>query len=132
MHHLERLSEVLREGRLADGNAVDRHEYQAALQETSVLRDRLARVFARVDFLVSPAATGPAPAGLHSTGGAAFNAPWSLAGNPAITLPLFQASESGLPIGCQFAADRHDDDRLLAVGRVLMRTLGTVPSSADD
>jgi len=38
----------------------------------------------------------------------------NLAGTPAISLPVF-ASDDGLPIGCQFAADRGQEDLLLAL-----------------
>jgi len=38
----------------------------------------------------------------------------NMAGTPAISLPLFQSSE-GLPIGSMFAADRGQEDMLLAL-----------------
>jgi Asp-tRNA(Asn)/Glu-tRNA(Gln) amidotransferase A subunit family amidase len=72
--------------------------------------------------LVCPSAAGPALATLETTGDAAFNSAWSLAGNPAITLPLFKASESGLPIGCQFIAGTGNDDTLLAASKTIMNT----------
>ncbi|MBN8884927.1 MAG: hypothetical protein J0I77_04365 [Rudaea sp.] len=42
----------------------------------------------------------------------------NLAGTPAISLPLAQTA-SGLPIGLQFAADRHDEPLLLALAHEL-------------
>ena len=122
LHHLDELSAVLREGRLADGHMVDVREYQNAILEVADLRLRLAKTFADVDILVCPSATGPALATLETTGDAAFNSAWSLAGNPAITLPLFKASESGLPIGCQFIAGTGNDDTLLAASKTIMNT----------
>jgi len=122
--HFERLSPVLREGRLADGHRVDIREYQTALREAAALRLELARTFADVDILVMPSAAGPAPASLETTGDAAFNSAWSLAGNPAITLPLFQAKKSGLPIGCQLVAGIADDDLLLAASKAIMAAFG--------
>ncbi len=120
IHHLERLSPILREGRLADGRELDSHGYQRALREVAALRSQLAGTFSEVDILVSASAAGPAPATLETTGEATFSSAWTLAGNPAITLPLFHAAYSGLPIGCQLIAGFADDDRLLAASKAIM------------
>ena len=124
IHHLERLSPILREGRLADGHGVGNGEYQSALREVTALRMQVARTFTEVDILVSPSAAGPAPATLEATGEATFNSAWTLASNPVITLPLFRAS-TGLPIGCQFIAGLADDDRLLAASKRIMDAFGS-------
>jgi Asp-tRNA(Asn)/Glu-tRNA(Gln) amidotransferase A subunit family amidase len=120
INHLDELSPVLRDGRLADGIPVNNLEYQDAILEVSSLRLQLASTFAQVDVLVCPSAAGPALATLETTGDAAFNSAWSLAGNPAISLPLFSAAMSGLPIGCQFIAGFGNDDRLLAASKTIM------------
>ena len=124
IHHLDRLSSVLREGRLADGHQVDNREYQGAIHEVTALRGQLAQTFEEVDILVSPSAAGPAPATLETTGEATFSSAWTLAGNPAITLPLFSAAGSGLPIGCQFIAGFANDDMLLAASKWVMDVFG--------
>ena len=124
IHHLDRLSSVLREGRLADGHQVDNREYQGAIQEVTALRGQLAQTFEEVDILVSPSAAGPAPATLETTGEATFSSAWTLAGNPTITLPLFSAAGSGLPIGCQFIAGFANDDMLLAASKWVMDVFG--------
>lgn len=123
-NHLEQLSAVLRDGRLADGERMDRDAYQRALREVLELRARLDCAFEAVDILITPSAAGPALATLDSTGDAAFNAAWSLAGNPAITLPLFRASEAGLPIGCQLIAGWAQDDPLLSASKKIMTLFG--------
>lgn len=64
-----------------------------------------------VDLWVTPAAPGPAPRGLASTGSAVMSAPFSFAGMPAISLPTHDAA---LPLGVQFVAARHQDVQLLA------------------
>ncbi|MBM85023.1 MAG: hypothetical protein CMM47_03250 [Rhodospirillaceae bacterium] len=122
--HLDLLSSVLRNGRLADGERVCRREYQSALQELAGLRLGLAGAFGDVDIVISPSASGVAPATLDSTGDAAFNSAWTLAGNPVITLPLFHAEASGLPIGCQFTAGVAQDDLLLAAAKKIMMLFG--------
>jgi len=122
--HLDQLSAVLREGRLADGHRVDNRQYQSAIQEVATLRQQLARTFAEVDILISPSAAGPAPATLKTTGEAAFSSAWTLLGNPTITLALFNATDSGLPIGCQFIAGIANDDLLLAASKRIMDVFG--------
>jgi Asp-tRNA(Asn)/Glu-tRNA(Gln) amidotransferase A subunit family amidase len=96
------LSAVLREGRLTDGERMSRSAYRDALREAGELRARLAQAFEAVDILIA----------------------WSLAGNPVITLPLFTASASGLPIGCQFIADLGADDLLLSASKSTMTLFG--------
>ncbi len=53
---------------------------------------------------------------------AAFTAPQNVAGTPAISLPLGQ-SESGLPIGVQFAADWGQERRLLELALELEQAM---------
>ena len=66
-----------------------------------------------VDVLACPAAAGPAPVGLESTGDPSMQLPWTHAGLPAVTLPRGTAA-NGLPLGLQLVARFMDDERLLA------------------
>lgn len=77
------------------------------------LRDRLHAAMDRaaIDAWASPAAPGPAPRGLSSTGDPALNLPWTHAGVPAITIPA--GSVGGLPVGVQLAGRFGDDEALL-------------------
>ncbi len=124
IRHWDRLSPILREGRLADGEGVGSREYQSAVREVAALRTNVAQAFRQVDILVAPSAAGPAPATLETTGDAAFSSAWTLAGNPAITLPLFRAAGTGMPIGCQLVAGFAEDDALLAASKAIMDALG--------
>ena len=76
----------------------------------------------RYDAILTPAAPGPAPEGLGSTGDPAFCSLWTLCGMPAISLPLMRAS-SGLPIGVQLVGRRNFDARLLRTARWLTAQL---------
>ena len=68
---------------------------------------------AGVDVWVCPAAAGPAPEGLESTGDPSMQLPWTHAGLPVVTLP-WGAAANGLPLGLQIVARFMDDERLLA------------------
>ncbi len=67
---------------------------------------------ANIDIFISPAATGPAPIGINSTGDPAMNLPWTNCGLPVITLPAGN-NNKGLPLGLQLAANFGDDEKLL-------------------
>jgi Asp-tRNA(Asn)/Glu-tRNA(Gln) amidotransferase A subunit family amidase len=58
-----------------------------------------------------PAATGPAPRGLTTTGDPEMNAPWTALGTPAISIPM--PVGSGLPLGLQITADNGQDARVI-------------------
>ena len=66
-----------------------------------------------VDLWLAPAAVGPAPLTLDSTGDPIMNLPWTYAGLPVITLPAGLAS-NGLPLGLQIIAGWQEDEILLA------------------
>jgi Asp-tRNA(Asn)/Glu-tRNA(Gln) amidotransferase A subunit family amidase len=75
-----------------------------------------------IDLWVSPAATGPAPRGLDSTGDPVMNLPWTYAGLPALNLPAGK-TPAGLPIGLQIAARWYQDEALLVWGSEMERAL---------
>lgn len=84
------------------------------------LRRELMRIMAEqgVSAWISPAAVGPAPASLESTGDPIMNLPWTYAGLPAISLP--SGSIKGLPLGLQIVAGWDQDERLLAWAQQIM------------
>ncbi len=108
-----------------DGKAILARDYIAALDWRDVINGALSAVFARCDAILCPAALGPAPEGLGSTGDAIFNGLWTLAGVPAVTLPVFVA-ENGLPMGLQLVGRRGEDARLLRTARWLATHLETL------
>ena len=73
---------------------------------------------AGADLWIAPAATGPAPYGIHATGNPIMNLPWTNAGVPALAVPSGE-TEEGLPLGVQFCAPFGGDERLLAWGEAI-------------
>ena len=84
------LSEPLRAA-IDAGKAIPARDYIAALDWPEVLYAGLDAIFDRCDAILAPAAPGPAPEGLGSTGSPIFNGLWTLCGVPAVTLPLLEA-----------------------------------------
>lgn len=109
---------------LAKGGKILAHDYIAALDWPDYLYAALEEIFQRCDAILTPAAPGPAPKGLDSTGSPLFNATWTLCGTPVITLPVFEA-EGGLPMGIQLVGPRGGDARLLRTARWLLEKLKT-------
>jgi aspartyl-tRNA(Asn)/glutamyl-tRNA(Gln) amidotransferase subunit A len=100
------------------GQDIPARDYISALDWRDILNSALDEIFDRCDAIVTPATPGTAPEGLASTGTAIFNGLWTLCGTPAVTLPLFQAT-NGLPMGVQIIGRRGDDARLLRTARWL-------------
>jgi len=86
-------------------------------------KPRFTELFKATPVILTPAAVGPAPLGLASTGDPRMNAPWTALGTPAISIPIPVAS--GLPLGLQLAADHGQDARLLRTAVRLQRMLDT-------
>ncbi|MFP1632907.1 amidase [Zhengella sp. ZM62] len=103
---------------LEKGKAIPARDYLAALDWRDVLYSGLEEVFERCDAILCPAAPGPAPEGLSSTGTPVFNSLFTMVGTPAVTVPLLTAS-NGLPIGVQLAGPRGGDGRLLRTAQWL-------------
>ncbi|WP_102106737.1 amidase [Oceaniglobus roseus] len=97
---------------IESGNAVPARDYLSAKDYPKVLNAALDEIFRRCDAILCPAAPGPAPEGLGSTGNAIFNGLWTYCGTPCVTVPLL-TSQDGLPMGVQIVAARGNDARLL-------------------
>jgi Asp-tRNA(Asn)/Glu-tRNA(Gln) amidotransferase A subunit family amidase len=104
------------------GSLIPGTHYLQAQRIRRQFRQDMAQLFQRVDFLLAPAATGPAPRNLTSTGDPSFNSPSSFSGLPAITIPS-GLSAAGLPLAIQFMGPAFAEDRLLAAARWCEATL---------
>jgi Asp-tRNA(Asn)/Glu-tRNA(Gln) amidotransferase A subunit family amidase len=100
------IADLVREGR---GMSADR--YDEAKATIAAWRDRVTDMYRATPVILVPAAVGPAPFSLASTGDPRMNSPWTALGTPAITIPM---GESGaLPLGLQLTAGRGEDARVL-------------------
>jgi Asp-tRNA(Asn)/Glu-tRNA(Gln) amidotransferase A subunit family amidase len=106
---------------LERGRAISALQYQRARTHIPRIVAGFEETFARVDALVTPATTGTAPA-LASTGDPAFCSLWSLAGMPALNLPLMRGAD-GAPLGIQLVGQRGRDAKLLRTAHWLERRL---------
>jgi Asp-tRNA(Asn)/Glu-tRNA(Gln) amidotransferase A subunit family amidase len=76
--------------------------------------DRWLRETVALDALLLAPASGEPPRGLDYTGDAAFCAPWTFLGVPAVTVPV-GFGPSGVPLGAQLVGPAHGDTALLTL-----------------
>lgn len=88
--------------------------YVRAQQIRTLLIEAMRVLMRDADVIATPAAPGPAPAGLGSTGSPVYNRPFSFLGFPSITVPC-GFTKGGLPLGLQFGGGPFDEATLLAV-----------------
>ena len=95
------------------GRRVSVEALATARASRTALRERLTERLAAAgaDCWLAPAAPGPAPEGLESTGDVAMNLPWTHAGLPVVSLPAGTAD--GLPLGVQVVGRFGADEYLL-------------------
>ena len=110
--HGDKLSAALRDGLLTPGRALPLSAYVEAIETAEAFRRNLDDLFGEFDVLLAPSAVGEAPEGLGSTGDARFNAIWTFAWTPCVTLPA-GTGRKGLPLGVQLIGPRFRDEALL-------------------
>ncbi len=111
----EHMHKIMRTGKEVSREEVD--EIRAdQLKLRQAIQDALGS--AGADLWIAPAATGPAPHGIHATGNPIMNLPWTNAGVPALAVPAGE-TEGGLPMAVQFCAPFGADEELLAWGEAI-------------
>lgn len=116
--HLEDLAKLVE-----DGLKIPAEKYDEAMRYVAGCKPQVAEMMKTTPVILTPAAPGPAPLGLSSTGDPRMNAPWTALGTPAISIPM--PIPSGLPLGLQMTADRGQDARVLRTAVRLQSILGT-------
>jgi Asp-tRNA(Asn)/Glu-tRNA(Gln) amidotransferase A subunit family amidase len=107
---------------LDEGAAIDEQRYRDALASRAHLSALWAQFSAAHDAIVTPPATGEAPADLGQTGDPTFCTIWTLLGAPALAIPV-ALGPSGLPLGLQIVGPDGDDKAVLAAGAWCERVL---------
>jgi Asp-tRNA(Asn)/Glu-tRNA(Gln) amidotransferase A subunit family amidase len=106
-----------------DGLKIPVEKYDGAMRYIAECKSRVAEMMKETPVILTPAAPGPAPLGLSSTGNAKMNAPWTALGTPAISIPMLVPS--GLPLGLQLTAEHGQDARVLRTAVRLQGILGS-------
>ena len=89
------------------GREIDATAYLTLLDEADAMRRAFAHALAPYDAALTPAAPGPAPAGLEFTGSRAQTLLWTSLGVPAVNAPVL--SLDSLPLGLQVVGRFGDD-----------------------
>jgi len=105
-----------------EGLKISVERYDETMRYIDSCKRRVAELFKVTPVILTPAAVGPAPLGLASTGDPRMNAPWTALGTPAISIPM--AVPSGLPLGLQLTAQHGQDARVLRTAVRLEKMLG--------
>jgi len=113
----DQLGSVTREA-IEEGNKVPARDYLSAKDMPKLLNAALDELLTRCDVLLCPAAPGPAPKGLDTTGDPIFNGIWTFCGTPCVSVPLLTSLE-GLPMGVQLVGARDNDARLMRTAQWL-------------
>jgi Asp-tRNA(Asn)/Glu-tRNA(Gln) amidotransferase A subunit family amidase len=115
-------------GLIEEGRAVSADAYLQALQLGRDCAASIDSLFGDADVVLTPSATGEAPAGLGATGDPQFNRPWQLLGAPQISVPVPRGlahGESGRPLGLQVVARPGDDAKAIAAACWIEQQLAT-------
>lgn len=100
-------------GLIERGLSTPEPEYQAALARIEQGKQAAAAFFADHPVWIAPAALGPAPRTLASTGDPRMNAPFTGLGTPSISIPM-PVADGAMPLGLQLVAAPGEDALLLA------------------
>ena len=117
----DQLSDVLCD-MIERGRQVLAMDYNAAVERIAEYRAEIDAIINEFDAILTPATAGEAPVGLDATGSPAFCTIWTLAGVPALTMPILQGP-NGMPLGVQMVSAKGDDGRLFRNARWLLETL---------
>ena len=111
---------------LDEGLRVGRDGYAGALQTLRAAREAYRQWASQHPVVVTPAALGPAPQGLESSGDPRCNAPFTALGVPAVSVPMPTGTRQ-LPMGMQLASPQGADGLVLTAASTCERLLSGRP-----
>ena len=117
--HGDRLADLA--NLVREGLAMPAARYEAANRYVAECKTRVNEMYRTTPVILVPAATGPAPMGLTTTGDPRMNAPWTALGTPAISIPM--PVGGALPLGLQLTAEYGQDARVIRTAVRLQRML---------
>jgi Asp-tRNA(Asn)/Glu-tRNA(Gln) amidotransferase A subunit family amidase len=94
-----------------EGLQIPTSDYDGARRFIAECRTKIVEQYKATPIILVPAAPGPAPRGLTSTGDSRMNAPWTALGTPAISIPM--PVGNALPLGLQLTAAHGNEAGLL-------------------
>lgn len=106
------------------GRAISDDDYAGSLAMVGGAEKFFAAFFHDYDAVIAPSAAGEAPLKSDGTGDPVFCTVWTVAGLPAINLPLLSGS-NGLPVGVQLIGSSERDDRLMTTAKWMISKIGT-------
>ena len=121
----DRSSDILKT-HVANGSAILAIDYLDAKAAQEARRSAFPAETKGYDAVLTLPAFGEAPHGLQSTGDAAYCAPWTLLGAPAVTLPA-GFGPNGLPLGIQLVGRYREDLHVLRVAKWVETALAFDP-----
>src|SRR5919108_72699 len=89
-----------------EGLQITEARYNEARRFIAESKRKVAEYYRATPVILVPAALGPAPRGLSSTGDSRMNTPWTALGTPAISVPM--PVGDALPLGLQLTANAGD------------------------
>jgi Asp-tRNA(Asn)/Glu-tRNA(Gln) amidotransferase A subunit family amidase len=108
---------------LDEGLTIPGVDYVSALVWQRAYRRRVNELFADCDAILTPSTDTTAPPTLVTTGTPKFQAPWSCAGVPAVSIPCGLATDK-MPVGLQLVGQQNQDETLLSVAEWCERIIG--------
>jgi Asp-tRNA(Asn)/Glu-tRNA(Gln) amidotransferase A subunit family amidase len=127
-HHHDKLSTTA-QAAMEHAKQWTETQYLEALDIRQAANEWFDKFFHDYDAIVTPSATGEAPAIEQGTGDPICCTLWTLCGLPSLTMPLLNGSNN-LPIGVQLVGARNHDDRLFRTARWVLQQLREEPQHA--
>ncbi|MFZ1813115.1 MAG: amidase [Rhizobiaceae bacterium] len=124
----DKVSDVLKP-LVEEAAAIGASQYEDALSIKHDAERYFSTFFADYDAILTHSAAGEAPLFNTGTGDPVFCTIWTLAGLPAVSLPILTGN-TGLPVGVQLVGPIERDDRLLRTAGWLLEQLkrDTIPA----